>query len=232
MTKIKTTDQNLRLIYAMTKITEKISQLRMEYAKGALDEGSVQPNPIDEFHIWMEQAIQGDLEEPHAMTLATCSADGQPSARIVLLRGFDESGFVFFTNYHSHKGQDLAENAKAALCFFWQELQRQVRIEGTVQKISEAESDAYFHSRPRESRIGAWASPQSRVLPDRQALEALVQTQYDRFNTLPLDRPAHWGGYRIAPTSIEFWQGRPSRLHDRIRYRKADTDWIIERLAP
>jgi pyridoxamine 5'-phosphate oxidase len=216
----------------MTKISDKIRQLRQEYAQGALDEQDVQRDPIEEFRLWMEQAIAADLEEPHAMTLATCDATGQPSARIVLLRGFDASGFVFFTNYESYKGQSLAANPKAALCFFWQPLERQVRIEGTVTMLSPAASDAYFHSRPRESRIGAWASPQSRVLPDREALDALVQTQYDRFNDQRLDRPPHWGGYVLQPTSIEFWQGRPSRLHDRIRYRQQDNHWIIERLAP
>ncbi len=217
----------------MSKITEKIIHLRMEYAKGQLDENSVDANPFSEFRLWFEQAMDANLPEPHAMTLATCGADGQPSARIVLLRGFDELGFTFFTNYESHKGQNLAENPKAGLCFFWQELERQVRIEGTVEKISAAESDAYFHGRPRESRIGAWASPQSRVLQGRSELEALIQQQYDRFNTAELDRPPHWGGYLLNPTSIEFWQGRPSRLHDRIRYtRKQDNSWKIERLAP
>ena len=216
----------------MTAVSDQIRQLRIDYAKGTLDEDSVADAPIAQFRGWMEQALSADLAEPYAMTLATCGADMQPSARIVLLRGFDETGFVFFTNYESQKGQALAENPKASLCFFWHELERQIRIEGEVVRISNEDSDAYFDSRPRESRIGAWASPQSQVLKDRSELEALVKDQYDRFNELPLARPAHWGGYRLKPTAIEFWQGGESRLHDRVRYRLSDGIWIRERVAP
>lgn len=216
----------------MTEVSDKIRQLRIDYAKGTLDEDSVANDPIDQFRGWMEQALSADIVEPYAMSLATCGADMQPHSRIVLLRGFDARGFVFFTNYESQKGTELAENAKAGLCFFWHGLERQIRIAGEVEKVSAADSDAYFQGRPRDSKIGAWASPQSQVLENRAALEALVNTQYDRFNTLPLDRPPHWGGYRLKPISIEFWQGRSSRLHDRIRYRMEGNVWLRERLAP
>lgn len=214
------------------EISEKIQQLRIDYAKGELEETSVSEDPIVQFGIWMEQALAANLNEPYAMSLATCGKDMQPHSRIVLLRGFDARGFVFFTNYESQKGEELSENSKAGLCFFWHGLERQIRIAGDVERVSDAESDAYFNARPRDSRIGAWASPQSKVLKNREALEDLVKTQYDRFNNLPLDRPSHWGGFRVKPVSIEFWQGRPSRLHDRIRYRLSEGLWLRERLAP
>jgi pyridoxamine 5'-phosphate oxidase len=216
----------------MSKITEKIRQLRTEYARDQLDENGVDRDPFGQFGVWFDQAMATNVPEPHAMTLATCGANGQPSARIVLLKGFDHQGFVFFTNYESSKGQALAENPRAGLCFYWLELERQVRIEGNVEKLSPAASDEYFHSRPRESRIGAWASPQSRVLQNRAELEGFVQTQYDRFGETALERPPHWGGYLVRPVMLEFWQGRPSRLHDRIRYRLVEDKWVIERLAP
>jgi pyridoxamine 5'-phosphate oxidase len=215
----------------MHRLTAKIQQLRIDYSKGQLDEKSVDKDPMVQFHLWFEQAIAADVPEPHAMTLATCGADGQPRARVVLLRGAGEYGLVFFTNYDSRKGLDLAENPRAGLCFFWQELERQVRIEGAVEKISEAESDEYFQNRPFDSQIGAWASPQSSVLPDRETLDVLVKRQYEIFGNT-VQRPPHWGGYRLQPTAIEFWQGRPSRLHDRIRYRLEAGVWVIERLAP
>lgn len=204
----------------------------MDYAKGQLDESSVDRNPIVQFRNWFEQAVAADVAEPHAVSLATCGADGQPSVRIVLLRGFDERGFEFFTNYESAKGRQLAENPKAGLCFFWQDLERQVRIQGLVEKLAPAASDEYFDSRPRESRIGAWASPQSQVLHSRIELEERVRQEFVHFETAPLYRPPHWGGYVLRPTVIEFWQGRPSRLHDRVRYRLDQGTWKIERLAP
>lgn len=198
-----------------------------------LREEDVVADPIEQFQRWFRDAVDAKLEEPEAMTLATCTRDGRPSARMVLLRGVDKRGFVFYTNYTSRKARELEENPRAALVFFWDLLDRQVRVEGRVERTTAEESDAYFHSRPRGSRIGAWASPQSQILANRAALEEMVEEMLRRHGTEgPVPRPPYWGGYRVVPELIEFWQGQPNRLHDRLRYRRTGETWIIERLAP
>lgn len=199
----------------------------------ALTESEVSAHPLHQFALWWQEAIEASIEEINAMTLATASADGVPSARVVLLKGYDEAGFVFYTNYTSAKGLELAENPRACLVFFWKELERQVRITGIVEKVSAAESDDYFHSRPEGSRIGAWVSAQSTVIPSRSWLEEQEAVFTEKFTQEPLTRPAHWGGYRVKPVRIEFWQGRPSRLHDRLQYTlQEDGHWKLERLSP
>jgi len=213
--------------------TSNVADLRRNYTRAGLNETEADSNPFTQFQTWFDQALAADLPEPNAMTLATATAAGKPSARIVLLKGFDEDGFVFYTNYASQKGQQLTNNPWASLVFWWAELERQVRIEGRVEKVSQAESEEYFASRPLGSRLGAWASPQSQVIYSRAVLEdkiAELETKYDE-ETIP--KPPNWGGYRLIPTEIEFWQGRPNRLHDRLRYRQqGDGSWLRERLAP
>lgn len=216
----------------MAEISSQVRQLRTDYKKGALDESSVQQNPFDQFARWMAEAVESDVPEANAMTLATLGPDGFPAARIVLLRGFDARGFVFYTNYNSAKGQEMAAHDRVSLVFFWPELERQVRITGTVAKVSSEESDAYFNSRPRGSRIGAWSSPQSQEIPHRDHLTELVKTQQERFAEGEVPRPEFWGGYRVVPHRVEFWQGRASRLHDRVAYEIADDVWRIFRIAP
>lgn len=210
-----------------------IADIRKEYKLQTLDESDVQANAIQQFHKWWNEALMSEIEEVNAMTVATATSDGKPSARIILLKGYDETGFVFFSNYHSHKGKELEENPFASLVFFWKELERQVRINGTVEKTTAGESDLYFHSRPVESRIGAWASPQSKVIASREVIEENVTELQKSFAGKTIERPPHWGGYIVRPTVMEFWQGRPGRLHDRIQYTKQpDGGWKIERLAP
>lgn len=210
-----------------------IADIRKEYQFQSLSEKDVAMEPMLQFEKWWGEAVHAEIVETNAMTLATSSADGVPSARIVLLKGFTEIGFTFFTNYNSFKGQQLAENPRACLVFFWKELERQVRITGVVEKVSEKESDDYFASRPPGSRIGAWASPQSRVIEDRAWLEAEEYNFQEKLNGKVIERPTHWGGYIVKPVCIEFWQGRPSRLHDRIQYMLSESGiWKIERLAP
>lgn len=210
---------------------DSIAQLRKNYTFGQLSETEVPPNPLSLFQLWFDQAVKAECPEPNSMTLATADAAGNPSARIVLLKGADSAGFTFFTNYESQKGKELAGRPHAALLFHWHELERQVRIKGLVERVSPAESDEYFHSRPAASRIGAWASPQSAEIPNREFLEEAEKRFAADFGDKP-PRPEHWGGYRLHPTEIEFWQGRPSRLHDRIHYQLDGAEWRVARLAP
>ena len=210
-----------------------IADLRQNYSRAGLSAADLNADPIAQFGVWFQQALDADLLEPNAMTLATATSDGKPTARIVLLKGVDERGFVFYTNYESQKGQQLIANPYAALVFLWDKLERQVRIEGKVVKLSKEESTEYFHSRPKASQLGAIASDQSRVIPNREVLEQKLAELETKYQDETVPKPEHWGGFRVIPDRLEFWQGRPSRLHDRLVYQiQGDSSWEIERLAP
>jgi pyridoxamine 5'-phosphate oxidase len=208
------------------------SSLRQEYTRAGLDRADVDPDPIVQFHEWFEKVIDADLHEPNAMILATATTDGKPSARTVLLKGYDERGFVFYTNYEGRKAKEIEANPACSLLFYWGELERQVRIEGRASRLSSEESDAYFAGRPRGSRLGAWASEQSRPVEDRNILEERVRALEAEYEGREIPRPSFWGGYRVEPDTIEFWQGRENRLHDRIVYHRSGRGWKIVRLQP
>lgn len=209
-----------------------LSELRLSYTKGGLIESEMDADPLGQFELWMTQAISMDLIEPNAMTLATCDESGQPSARIVLLKMVDERGFVFYTNFESRKGRQIGANPRVALLFYWDVLERQVRVEGDVSKVSDEESDDYFVSRPVGHQLGAWASHQSSVVQGREELDETLASMASRFASSEVPRPTNWGGYLVTPKRIEFWQGRPNRMHDRIEYIRVDHRWSIRRLAP
>lgn len=210
-----------------------MADIRKEYSKLSLDVSNVNPDPVKQFQVWFDEAIKGEIVEPNAMNLATVREDGRPASRIVLLKGIEDHKFVFYTNYQSAKGHDLDGNPACAITFFWPELERQIRVEGVATRISSKRSEEYFQSRPRGSQVGAWSSPQSSILENRTILEervAQIEKKFENYNVLP--KPNQWGGYEIDPLLVEFWQGRPSRLHDRIQYIKVDGTWKISRLAP
>jgi pyridoxamine 5'-phosphate oxidase len=210
-----------------------IASIRRDYQLRSLSENDVATHPLKQFSIWWDEAIASEIDEVNAMTLSTARADGSPTSRIVLLKGYDESGFVFYTNYESNKGKQITHNPSVALLFFWKELERQVRIQGICQRVTAEESDAYFHSRPIGSQLGAWASPQSQRIDGREMLESRAAELKIQYQDVTIPRPPHWGGFRVVPTEVEFWQGRSNRLHDRILYSNEEADaWKIERLAP
>lgn len=213
-------------------MTKHIANIRREYLGKPLSKKEIHPNPLAQFNQWLEEAINAEIPEPTAMTLSTANTRGQVNSRIVLLKEVEENGFIFYTNYKSRKGQDLAENPFASMTFFWAELFRQVRIEGTTEKVSPKKSDEYFNSRPEDSRISALVSEQSQEIPDRKYLERQFETLKKKYNNQQITRPEHWGGYILYPDKIEFWQGRLNRLHDRIQYEKISNHWKIRRLAP
>ena len=206
--------------------------LRIDYGRGKLEEADAAAEPFEQFRQWFADVQAAGIPEPNAMTLATADAAGAPSARVVLLKGFDERGFAFFTNYTSRKGAELDANPRAALCFYWQPLERQVRVEGTVERVSRAESETYFRTRPPAAQVAAWVSHQSRVIASRAELEQRERELVERFAGKEVPLPDFWGGYRVVPHRVEFWQGRPSRLHDRIEYTRSQTGWERRRLAP
>lgn len=211
---------------------KKIADIRKDYARHTLDIADVKEDPLDQFTAWFDQVLDSEVMEPNAMYLSTLDKEGNPSGRIVLLKGIESKAFVFYTNYNSHKGREIEKHPFVSLTFFWPELERQVRIQGKVSKVSAALSDAYFASRPRGSQIGAWVSPQSQVIESREMLEKLNEDLTAQFEGKEIERPKHWGGYAVHPEKVEFWQGRPNRLHDRICYTKEVSSWKIERLAP
>jgi pyridoxamine 5'-phosphate oxidase len=210
-----------------------LAGLRREYETEGLRRADLHPDPIEQFATWFSTAVNSGLPDANAIALATATPDGKPSVRIVLLKGFDQGGFVFFTNYQSDKGRELVANSQAAFVIYWVQLERQIRVAGRVEKTSRAESQVYFHSRPRGSQLGAWVSHQSEVIDARRILEARLAEMTERFAGVEIELPPHWGGYRIVPEALEFWQGRANRLHDRFRYtRQPDGSWTIDRLAP